>query len=59
MSKRFSIRTQGSPLKSSFNTLEDAYNAALELAQNVGKDVAVIEHEGDNTRLVKKVILRG
>lgn len=55
MAKRFTIRSQGPHPKASFDTLDDAYGAALNFAQDSGKNVSVIEHEGDTSRLVKKV----
>lgn len=55
MAKRFTIRPQKPCPKGSYMNLEDAYNAALDFAQSSGKDVSVIEHDGDITRLVKKV----
>lgn len=56
MSKKFTIRPQGLPPKFSFDTLDEAYEAALKCAQDSGRNVAVIEHEGDTSRLVKKVV---
>jgi len=55
MAKRFTVRSQGPSPKEVFDNLDDAYTAAYNFAQDSGKDVAVIEHEGDTSRLVKKV----
>lgn len=54
--KTFTIRTQGSkPSKTTYASVEEAYEVAKAAAQETGKDTAVIEHEGDNSRLVRKV----
>lgn len=55
MAKKFTVRSKGYPNKKSYDNLEDAYQVALTLAEKSGKDTSVIEHDGDNTRLVKKI----
>ena len=57
MAKRFTVRSQQGPCpKEVFYNIEDAYKVAYNFAQDSGKDVAVIEHEGDTSRLVRKVM---
>lgn len=53
--KKFTVRAQGISPTMVYPSLEGAFEVAKAAAQNSGKDAAVIEHDRDTSRLVKKV----
>jgi len=55
----FTIRSQGVSQKRSFSTEAEALSEAEALCMKNGREVAVVMHEGDTSRLVKKVFSKG
>lgn len=54
----YSIRSQGTTHKGNFQTEKEAFESAKQLCINTGKDVSIVYHERDISRLVRKVTIK-